>query len=208
MRNEDQKKCVCGANETCLCESEMENDCCGEDKGVGMLQVGQPAPGFSAEAVVDGGTFVEVCSGNYIGKWLVLFFYPLDFTFVCPTEIIGFSKRLGEFKALNAEVLGGSTDSVHSHKAWLKELGDLHFPLFSDITREMSDDYNVLIPKKGVALRGTFIIDPDGILRYAVTHDLNVGRSVSETLRVLQALQTGELCQIEWSNGSQTLGKS
>ncbi len=172
------------------------------------LQVGQKAPRFCVEAVVDGGSFVRVRSGDYVGKWLVLFFYPLDFTFVCPTEITGFSKRLSEFKALNAEVLGGSTDSVHSHKAWLKELGDLHFTLFSDITHEMSKDYGVLIPEKGIALRGTFIIDPEGILRYAVTHDLSVGRSITETLRVLQALQTGELCQMEWSNGSQTLGKA
>ena len=109
--------------------------------------VGKKAPLFEADAVVNGGEFVEKFSlDQYIGKkYVIFFFYPLDFTFVCPTEITGFSKRLEEFKAINAEVLGGSTDSVHSHKAWLKDLGDLNFPLFSDITRKMAEDYGVLI---------------------------------------------------------------
>lgn len=171
-------------------------------------RVGKPAPEFHAEAVSPNGDFITVNLEDYRGKWLVLFFYPLDFTFVCPTEITGYSKQADAFKKLNTEILGGSTDSVHSHKAWLKDLGELHYPLFSDITRCMARDYGVLIEEKGIALRGTFIIDPDGMLRYALYHDLGVGRSVSETLRVLEALQTGELCPIEWKHGEKTLGKS
>lgn len=173
-----------------------------------MAQVSKPAPNFDVETVVNGGDFSRAKLEDYKGKWLVVFFYPLDFTFVCPTEITGFSKRYDEFKALNADVLGGSTDSVHSHKAWLKELGDLSFPLFSDITRDMSWDYGVLLPEQGIALRGTFIIDPEGVLRYALYHDLGVGRSVDETLRVLKALQTGELCPVDWTEGGKTLGKA
>ncbi|MBI4438234.1 peroxiredoxin [Candidatus Uhrbacteria bacterium] len=172
-----------------------------------VARVGKPAPNFDVETAVAGGAFARAKLEDFKGRWLVLFFYPLDFTFVCPTEITGFSKRSEEFRALSAEVLGGSTDSVHSHKAWLKELGDLAFPLFSDMHRTMSSDYGVLLEEKGIALRGTFIIDPDGILRYALYHDLGVGRSVSETLRVLTALQTGELCPVEWNAGGQTLGK-
>ncbi len=171
-------------------------------------RVSKPAPSFDVETVVQGGAFSRASLADYHGSWLVLFFYPLDFTFVCPTEITGFSKRAQEFKALNAQILGGSTDSVHSHKAWLKELGELNFPLFSDINRTMSADYGVLLEEKGFALRGTFIVDPDGVLRYALYHDLGVGRSVTETLRVLKALQTGELCPVEWAQGDTTLGKA
>ncbi|MBI5370191.1 peroxiredoxin [Candidatus Uhrbacteria bacterium] len=173
-----------------------------------IARVGKPAPTFSCEAVSPIGEFQQVSLADYRNKWLVLFFYPLDFTFVCPTEITGFSKRLDEFTALGACVLGGSTDSVHSHKAWLKDLGELNYPLFSDITRALSCDYGVLLDEKGIALRGTFIIDPDGILRYALYHDLGVGRSVDETLRVLKALQTGELCPVNWHEGEKTLGKA
>lgn len=173
-----------------------------------MAQVGLLAPHFKCEVVVKGGEFKTVSLSDYKGKWVVLFFYPLDFTFVCPTEITAFSTHYDEFKKLKAEVLGGSTDSVHSHKAWLKELGDLNYPLFSDITRSMSRDYGVLMADKGIALRGTFIIDPDGILRYALYHDLGVGRSVAETLRVLEALQSGELCPMDWKKGEKTLGKA
>jgi len=170
--------------------------------------IGKAAPHFQVEAVSGNGQFIKVDLNDFKNKWLVLFFYPLDFTFVCPTEITGFSTHYNEFKQLNAEVLGGSTDSVHSHKAWLKDLGELRYPLFSDITRTMSSDYGVLLEEKGIALRGTFIIDPEGILRYALYHDLGVGRSVNETLRVLKALQTGELCPLDWKEGENTLGKS
>ncbi len=170
-------------------------------------RVGKLAPHFQVEAVSPAGEFINVGLDDYRGKWLVVFFYPLDFTFVCPTEITGFSKRYEEFKKMNTEILGGSTDSVHSHKAWLKDLGQLNYPLFSDLTRTMSREYGVLLEEKGIALRGTFIIDPDGILRYALYHDLGIGRSVSETLRVLEALQTGELCPVEWKHGESTLGQ-
>lgn len=173
-----------------------------------IAHVSKPAPKFDVQTAVKDGEFSRAKLEDYKGKWLVLFFYPLDFTFVCPTEVTGFSKRYDEFKVLGANVLGGSTDSVHSHKAWLKELGDLNFPLFSDITRDMSWDYGVLLPEQGIALRGTFIIDPEGILRYALYHDLGVGRSVDETLRVLKALQTGELCPVGWNEGDNTLGKT
>lgn len=141
------------------------------------------------------------------GKWVVLFFYPLDFTFICPTEITAFSKHYDDFEKANAVVLGASTDSVHSHKAWLKELGELRYPLLSDMSHAVSREYGVLIEEKGIALRGTFIIDSEGVLRYALYHDLGVGRSVDECLRVLSALQTGELCPVEWKPGEKTLGK-
>ena len=171
------------------------------------MKIGQNAPEFTMQGVV-GDKFKDVCLDEFKGKWVVLFFYPLDFTFICPTEITEFSKRDSEFKALNAQVLGVSIDSVFSHKAWLKELGNLNYPLLSDITKEVSRKYGVLLEEKGIALRGTFIIDPDGKLRYQLIHDLGIGRSIEEILRVLRALQTGELCPVEWKPGKKTLGKA
>lgn len=179
-----------------------------ETQKISQARVSKPAPTFTTEILMPNGEFGTTSLEEYKGKWLVLFFYPLDFTFVCPTEITGYSKRISEFESLNAAILGGSTDSVHSHKAWLKDLGDLKYPLFSDITRKMARDYGVLLEDQGIALRGTFIIDPEGVLRYALYHDLGIGRSITETLRVLKALQTGELCPIEWGEGEQTLGKA
>ncbi|MCR4319153.1 MAG: peroxiredoxin [Candidatus Brocadiaceae bacterium] len=171
------------------------------------IKVGQNAPEFTLQGVV-GDKFKDVCLDEYKGKWVVLFFYPLDFTFICPTEITEFSKRDSEFKALSAQVLGVSIDSVFSHNAWLKELGNLNYPLLSDITKEVSRKYGVLLEDKGIALRGTFIIDPEGKLRYQLVHDLGIGRSIEEILRVLRALQTGELCPVEWKPGKKTLGKA
>lgn len=175
-------------------------------------QVGTPAPNFKMDAVQgDGNEFISVNLTDYKSKWLVLFFYPLDFTFVCPTEISGISKRLEDFKKLKAEVLGVSIDSKFSHKAWINSkiedggLGKINYPLASDITKEVSSSFGVLIEEAGIALRGLFIIDPDGIIRYSVVHDLNVGRSVDETLRVLQALQSGGLCPIDWEPGDEHL---
>jgi peroxiredoxin (alkyl hydroperoxide reductase subunit C) len=169
------------------------------------VQVGQPAPDFTLKAVVDG-DFAEVRLSDYRGKWVVLFFYPLDFTFVCPTEIRGFAQQNEEFEKLGAQVLGASVDSEHSHKAWIeRDFGSLPFPLLSDIRREATDAYGVLLPD-GIALRGTFIVDPEGTLKYAVVHDNNIGRNTDETLRVLQALQTGELCPLDWRPGQATLG--
>lgn len=171
-----------------------------------MLQVGQPAPDFIMEAVMPDGSFKEVKLSDYKGKWLVIFFYPLDFTFVCPTEITGFSKRYAEFKEAGAEIIGVSVDSKHSHLAWINSsLGKVTFPLASDIARNVSRSYNVLLEDLGYTLRGAFIIDPKGVLRWMIQHDNNVGRSVEETLRVLKALQTGGLCPVDWKVGEKTL---
>ncbi len=175
-------------------------------------KVGQQAPAFSLEGVVGtekGKEFGNVRLGDYRGKWLILFFYPADFTFVCPTEIKGFSEALDRFKELNAAVVAASTDSKWSHLAWIKrgDLGTLRYPLLSDFNKETARRYGILDEESGVALRGLFIIDPDGVLQYQVVHNQDVGRSVDETLRVLQALQTGSLCPLGWKPGEKTIGK-
>ena len=169
--------------------------------------VGNKAPDFTMNTCSgDGCNFGEVSLKDYEGKWLVMFFYPLNFTFVCPTEITGYSKRSEDFTNLNAELLSISVDSEHSHKAWINSsLGKVNFPMAADMTKQVARDYGVLIEEEGVALRGLFIIDPEGILRYSAVHDLNVGRSVDETLRVLKALQTGGLCAIDWEEGEELL---
>jgi alkyl hydroperoxide reductase subunit AhpC len=170
-----------------------------------MIQVGQPAPDFTLEGVLDG-EFVTVTLSQQRGSWVVLFFYPLDFTFVCPTEIRGFAQRRAEFEALGAKLLAASTDSKYSHLAWCeRDLGKLGFPLLSDMTRDVARDYGVLLADEGHTLRGTFVVDPDGLLRYMVVHDNNVGRNTEETLRVLEALQTGELCPVDWRPGEATI---
>lgn len=168
-----------------------------------MPMIGQPAPLFTAHAVVDGGDFKEISLANYRGKYVVLFFYPLDFTFVCPTEITQFRDSLKSFKEAGAEVLGCSVDSVHSHKRWLKDdLGNLGYPLIGDVTKQVARDYGVLMHDKGIATRGTFVIDPEGVIQYMGIHNLNVGRDANEILRVLQALKSGELCGAGWKPGS------
>lgn len=170
-----------------------------------MIKVGDDASDFKLEGYLNG-KFKEYSLRQYRGKWLVIFFYPLDFTFVCPTEIRGFSKKYEEFKKLHADVLGVSVDSVHSHKAWVEgPLGKINFPLLSDFHKKMSRDYEVFDEDAGTAQRGTFIIAPNGKVRYIVISDDDVGRSVDETLRVLAALQTGKLCPIEWEPGKKTL---
>lgn len=173
-----------------------------------MPLVGSPAPYFEMPSTKNLDTLEEpVRLSDYRGKWLVLFFYPLDFTFVCPTEILAMNDRYEDFKDLGAEILGVSIDSVYSHRAWINTprdqngLGGLKFPLASDITKRVARSYGVLLEDEGIALRGLFIIDPEGKVRYQVVHELNVGRSVDETLRVLQALQTGELCGANWEPG-------
>ena len=171
-----------------------------------MAMIGQPAPQFTAQAVVNKGDFKEISLADYKGKWVVLFFYPLDFTFVCPTELLQFKERAAEFKKLDAEVIGVSVDSVHSHKRWLKDdLGELGYPLIGDITKRMSRDYGVLLEDKGFATRGTFIINPEGVLQYAGIHNLNVGRDAGEILRVLAGLKSGELCSAGWKPGQKHL---
>lgn len=170
------------------------------------LQVGQKAPDFAAQAFLPDGSFKDVKLSDYKGKWVVLFFYPLDFTFVCPTEIRDFDKQYSQFKKLGAEVLAASTDSVYSHKAWSEgALGKIQFPILADTSHTVSRAFNVLLSDKGIALRGTFVIDPSGILKSATVNDLPVGRSVDETLRTLQALQTGKLTGCGWKPGDKTL---
>lgn len=170
-----------------------------------MIKIGGPAPDFKLEGYFNG-KFKEYSLKECKNKWLVLFFYPLDFTFICPTEIREFSHKYPQFKKLNAEVFGVSVDSKHSHKAWVEgPLGKINFPLLSDFHKRMSEDYEVLIEEEGTSLRGTFIIDPYGKVRYAVLSDNDVGRSVEETLRVVAALQTGKLCPVEWKPGEKTL---
>jgi len=179
--------------------------CSGEE--LEYLQVGKPAPKFDLEGYFKGEKR-RFALEDYKGKWTVLFFYPLDFTFVCPTEILEFSKRHKEFEEVNAQVVGVSVDSVFSHEAWMKDLGELQYPLLSDMTKETSADYEVLIEEQGIALRGTFIISPDGVLKSMQVNDLEVGRSVDEVLRIVKALQTGELCPVNWTPGGKTLGKA
>jgi peroxiredoxin 2/4 len=181
----------------------------------GCLRVGQSAPDFTVTAVVDQ-EFKTIKLSDYRGKYVVLFFYPLDFTFVCPTEITAFSDRYDEFKQLGTEVLGVSVDSEFSHLAWIQTdrksggVGDLNYPLVSDIKKEVSIAYNVLDPDAGVALRGLFIIDKDGIIQHATINNLSFGRSVDETLRTLQAIQyvqshPDEVCPAGWKPGDATM---
>jgi len=173
-----------------------------------MLQVSQKAPEFTMQAVMPNGEFKQINLTDYKGKWVVLFFYPLDFTFVCPTEITSFAKHYAEFQKLGAEVIGVSTDSAYSHQAWIEgKLGKLPYPLASDLIKSVSRDYNVLLEAAGIALRGTFIINPEGILEWQIVHNTGVGRSVAEVLRALAAIQTGDLCQADWSVGEKTLSK-
>ncbi|MFH7024743.1 MAG: peroxiredoxin [Heteroscytonema crispum UTEX LB 1556] len=181
----------------------------------GCLRVGQQAPDFTATAVADQ-EFKTIKLSDYRGKYVILFFYPLDFTFVCPTEITAFSDRYEEFKKINTEVLGVSVDSEFSHLAWIQTdrksggVGDLNYPLIADIKKEVSAAYNVLDPAAGIALRGLFIIDKDGVIQHATINNLAFGRSVDETLRTLQAIQhvqshPDEVCPAGWQPGDQTM---
>ncbi len=175
-------------------------------------KVGQPAPDFNMPSTKNMETLAEnVKLSDYAGKWLVLLFYPLDFTFVCPTELTAFSDRIEELNGIGAEVVGISTDSVHSHRAWIKTpreengVAGMQYPLASDTGGKLARQYNILVEDEGIALRGLYIINPEGVLQYAVVHDLNIGRSVDETLRVLQGLQTGGLCSADWTPGQENL---
>ena len=181
----------------------------------GVFRVGLQAPDFTATAVVDQ-EFKDISLSQYRGKYVVLFFYPLDFTFVCPTEITAFSDRYDAFKALNTEVLGVSVDSQFSHLAWIQTerkqggLGDIAYPLVADLKKEIASAYNVLDEAEGVALRGLFIINPEGVVQHATVNNLPVGRNVEETLRVLQAFQhveaiPDEVCPANWTPGERTM---
>jgi peroxiredoxin (alkyl hydroperoxide reductase subunit C) len=170
-------------------------------------QIGQPAPEFQMQGYFKGEKKLYSLS-DYKGKWTLLFFYPLDFTFVCPTELQELSARASEFEDLNTQVLGVSVDSVYSHEAWLKELGDFNYPLLSDMTKQVSYDYGVLLEDEGISLRGAFVISPDGILKSMTINDNSVGRNIDELLRTIKAFQTGDLCPVNWTPGKETLGKA
>jgi len=176
-----------------------------------MLTVGNQLPSFQLPAVVSlepGKHFDSVNEKSYAGKWLVLFSWPLDFTFVCPTEIAEFGKRNADFRDRDAQVLGLSCDSEYVHLAWRqnhKDLKDLPFPMLADIKRELSSALGILDKNEGVAMRATYVVDPEGIIRFASVTDLNVGRNTQEVLRVLDALQTDELCPCNWQKGQDVL---
>ena len=176
-----------------------------------MLGVGDQFPTFKMKATVSNQidtAFTDIGNTTYKGKWLIVFFWPKDFTFVCPTEIAAFGKLNAEFKDRDAQVLGASTDSEFVHLAWRQhktELSDLPFPMLADVKRELTTALGILDPQEGVAQRATYIVDPEGIIRFAMVTDLNVGRNVNEVVRVLDALQTDELCPCNWQKGQETL---
>jgi peroxiredoxin (alkyl hydroperoxide reductase subunit C) len=170
------------------------------------IKIGSTVPDFQASAYMPNGEIKNIKLSDYKGKWVVVFFYPLDFTFVCPTEIQGFHKQNGAFNQANAQVLAVSTDSAYSHKAWVANgLGKVDFPIIGDTNHEVSRLFGVLIEEKGIALRGTFLINPEGRVVSSTVNELSVGRSVDETLRTLGAFQTGGLTPCEWKPGQKTL---
>ena len=172
--------------------------------------VAKPAPNFTAQAVMPDGSFKEIKLSDYKGKYVILFFYPLDFTFVCPTEIIAFSNSMGEFKKRNTEVLGVSVDSHFSHLAWRNTdrknggLGDIAYPLVADVNKKMTYDYGVM-HEAGIAFRGLFLIDKEGVVQHQLINNLPLGRNIDEALRMVDALQfhenNGEVCPANWKNG-------
>ncbi|HEX7785420.1 MAG TPA: peroxiredoxin [Methylomirabilota bacterium] len=176
-----------------------------------MLTVGDRLPAFDLQAAVSlekGREFMQIRNTSYPGQWLVLFAWPMDFTFVCPTEIAEFGNRYEDFRERDAQVLGMSTDTHFVHLAWRREHPDLKtlpFPMLADTKRELSNALGILHRGEGVPLRATFIVDPQGVIRWASVNDLSVGRNVDEVLRVLDALQTGELCPCNWKAGEPTL---
>lgn len=180
-----------------------------------MIQVQQKAPDFKAVAVMEDNSFKEVSLSDYMGKKVVLFFYPLDFTFVCPTEILKFSEKIQEFKKRDTQVLGVSIDSQFSHLAWkntpIKEggIGDIQYPLIADTTKDISRKYGVLIEGAGIALRGLFLIDEEGLIRHQVVNDLPLGRNIEEAIRMVDALdffqKNGEVCPADWKPGADTI---
>ena len=179
-----------------------------------MLTVGEKFPNFKLNAVVSmekEKEFKEITESTHQGKWQVIFFWPMDFTFICPTEIAEFGKRNKDFVDRDAQVLGASTDTHFVHLAWRNNHSDLKslpYPMLADTRRELSSALGILHKEEGVALRATFIVDPEGVIRWVTVNDLSVGRNVDETLRVLDALQTDELCPCNWKKGEKTLGKA
>jgi alkyl hydroperoxide reductase subunit AhpC len=167
------------------------------------LRIGDKAPDFKVKGILKG-QVADYSLAAYQGRWLVLFFYPADFTFICPTEVTGFSKMAKDFAAEEAAILGASVDTIDSHRSWAVELGGLEYPLLSDENKTLSRAYGVLDEKEGVSLRATYIISPAGAISYQVVSHVNVGRSVEETLRVLKALRTERLCPSDWKPGDPT----
>lgn len=176
-----------------------------------MRTIGDKLPAFRVQGVVDlepGKEFQEITHQSYPGRWMVLFFWPMDFTFICPTEIAEFGRRYRDFVDRDTQVLGVSTDTHYVHLAWRRahpDLRDLPYPMLADIKRELSTALGVLHQEEGVALRATFIVDPERTIRFVSVNDLSVGRNVDEVLRVLDALQTDELCPCNWKKGEPTL---
>jgi peroxiredoxin (alkyl hydroperoxide reductase subunit C) len=179
-----------------------------------MCLVTKSAPEFEAEAVMPNNSFETLSLSSYKGKYVVIFFYPLDFTFVCPSEILAFNKQIEDFKAKDCELLGVSVDSVYTHLAWKNTpvdqggIGQVQFPLVSDLSKSISTDYGVLF-EDGVSLRGLFLIDKDGVVRHQLVNDLPLGRNVDEALRVIDALQFhethGEVCPANWRPGEDAM---
>jgi len=177
------------------------------------VQVGKPAPDFEVQAYNRSADntdrqFSTVKLSDFSGKWVCLFFYPLDFTFVCPTEIVAFNDAIGEFEDRDTVLLTASTDSVYSHKGWCDSHTDLQkmkYPMLADTSHNLARSYGVLLEEKGIAYRGIFLIDPNGVLRWMAVHDLGIGRNVEEVLRVLDALQTDKLCPCNWKKGEKTI---
>lgn len=184
---------------------------------MGVL-VGKSAPDFKAKAVVNGKIINDFSLLHFRGNYVVFFFYPLDFTFVCPTELHAFQERLEEFEKRQAQVIGCSVDSCYAHLAWLNTprskggIQGIDYPLVSDLNQTISKDYDVLIPHEGIAYRGLFLIDKEGIVRHQIVNDLPLGRSVEETLRILDALiffeRHGEVCPANWQHGKQAMKPS
>jgi peroxiredoxin (alkyl hydroperoxide reductase subunit C) len=173
-----------------------------------MLTVGDPFPLFNCKACVgnDKNGFVEITNATYQGKWAVFFFYPKDFTFICPTELVEFGKKMKEFSDRDCVLVAGSTDNEFCHQAWRKahqDLTNLPYPMIA--AQKLADDLGIVCPKENVCLRATFIVDPQGIIQWSSAYALSVGRSVSETLRVLDAIQSDELCPCNWEKGKPTL---
>lgn len=184
---------------------------------MGVL-VGKPAPDIEAKAVVDGIIVDDFCLKDYRGNYVIFFFYPLDFTFVCPTELHAFQEHLVEFERRSAKVIGCSVDSCYSHLAWLSTpksrggIAGVKYPLVSDINKTIARDYDVLFQEEGIAYRGLFLIDKEGIVRHQVVNDLPLGRSIDEALRILDALiyfeENGEVCPANWQSGKKTFKPS
>jgi len=206
----DEEKCAgcdCGCDCSDCDDCEDCGECCANDQTFfdePGVQVGSTAPYFCLEGV-EGGKDCEYSLPELKGKWVVLFFYPADFTFVCPTEVKGFQEKLKEFKDRNVQVLGCSVDSAHVHRAWAESLGGVDYPLLADVHHFASIDYNVFNPVDANTYRGTYIIDPNGTLKWYQVSDNNVGRNVEEIVRVIDALQTDKLTPCGWSKGEKTI---